>query len=93
LKFYVVFFIALKKRNWTKTSLSTILGRNQEFISMFQFFWFIIYFVNVHVESSGFIPWEKSMVIVNLRTLRFVVMAHVTATTTWFPVEKNVFIF
>ena len=48
-----------------------------------------IYFVNVHVESSGFIPREKSMIIVNLRTLRFVVMAHVTATTAWFPVKKK----
>ena len=39
--------------------------------------------VDVHVQTSLFIPGEKSVVVVDLAALRLVVVAHVAAAPAW----------
>ena len=43
------------------------------------------HFVDIHVETSLFIPGEKSVVVVHLAALGLVVVAHVAAAPAWLP--------
>ena len=46
-------------------------------------------FVDVHVEPSALVPREQSVVVVDLRALRLVVMAHVAANPSRFSASNN----